>query len=139
MDTRVTACPFCNATVPLPVTLPASQKIPCPRCGESVPVRPSTLNGVVSPPVASSPAVSQVRLATPAWSNRKVAAIVLGIMALMAAISLVYALRTTELRRSHDFLPEPPAPPPVVTTTPPIELTGLGYLPANCTAVIGLH
>ena len=48
MDTRVTACPFCNATVPLPATLPASQKVPCPRCGESVPVRPSTLNGVLA-------------------------------------------------------------------------------------------
>jgi hypothetical protein len=142
MDTRVTACPFCNATVPLPATLPATQKVPCPRCGESVPVRPSTLNGApagqsvtVSPPVGNQPLP-----ATKAWSNRKIAATVLGVMALMATISLVYALRTTEFRRSNDHPAGPHVPPlPAVTATPPTELTGLEYLPANCTAVVGLH
>lgn len=135
MDTRVIACPFCNAAVPLP---PTGLKVACPRCGESVPVRPSGRNGetLVPPPTAGL-----LLPATPARSNRQVAAVVLGVMALMAAIALVYALHTTELRRSHDYLPGPTAPPlpPVVMTTPPAALTGLGYLPANCTAVVGLH
>ena len=34
---------LCNATVPLPATLPATQKVSCPRCGESVPVREGEL------------------------------------------------------------------------------------------------
>src|SRR3954470_12174304 len=138
MDTRVTACPFCNATVPLPATLPAPQKVPCPRCGESVPVRPSALNGVPTGPAAtaSSPIGGRALPTTKAWSNRKTAAMVLGVMAFMGTASLVYRLRTTAFRRSNDYPPEPPALPlPAVTTTPPAELTGLGYLPANCTAV----
>src|SRR5439155_19388861 len=34
-----TACPYCNAAVPVPEPVPADRRVPCPRCGEEVTVR----------------------------------------------------------------------------------------------------
>jgi hypothetical protein len=60
-------------------------------------------------------------------------------MALMAVIAVVFILKTVQFRRANDHLPEPPLPPAAATATPPGKLAGLGYLPADCTALAALH
>jgi hypothetical protein len=66
---------------------------------------------------------------------------VLGVMGLMAAVGLAFALLTVQVRRSHDFKPKPtnPVVAPVAEAVPPIRLAALGYLPPDTNFVAGFH
>ncbi len=131
------ACPYCNAAVPLPASTPAG-RLPCPRCGEEVPVRTSLANGDVGPdePSAIPPSPHPAPEQRP--SNRAIARIIVSSMLLMAAVTLVYALRTTEQRRANDFKTES-RPATVPSPTPPAEWSALGYLPDDVQALAGIR
>src|SRR5947209_928802 len=101
------SCPYCNALLPEIRPAPGSTRLLCPRCGESFPYRGSLL----SP--ESPGALSQARengadplpqgIATPAWSNRKLALVLLAGMGVVGSVFLVAALLTQTVRREHDL------------------------------------
>jgi hypothetical protein len=83
-------------------------------------------------------------------ANRRLAAVVLGVMLLMAGIGLAYALQTEAFRRANDkgLVKRPsrrqPAQPADTDPGPakilaPARLAGLGYLLPGTTAVAGIH
>ena len=155
MGTEPLACPYCNALVPVADAAAVGRRIPCPRCGEAFTLRqppPAPSPDLQSAPVAGLPAVAAANLD---WerrlrsgrNNRILAGAVLGVMGVMAAVGLAYALYTVTDRRAHDTaLPPPPrrspladlpAPAPVVT--PPAALAALRWLPADCTLIAGVQ
>jgi hypothetical protein len=123
------SCPYCNSQVNLTGPLEVGQRIPCPRCGEQFPFHPAQkekgeasnadqggrieegITNAVPKPFAPGFAIRDPRSATPPtgrWSNRTVAAVLLGGMAVMALLGLVFALMTESVRRAHDKqLPKP--------------------------------
>src|SRR5688572_3480143 len=111
----MTNCPFCNAELPDEPTRHAA----CPRCGEIVPT------------AATSAVVN--RDETPATEERmpngRIALFVVIAMFTMATIGLVFALKTTEHRRSIDTRGQEKAEPAAATNVKPTELAGLGYVP----------
>ena len=76
----------------------------CPRCGEMFSYRPAeeVINRAprFAEPVSNhhEPAGSS----GPVFSNKTVAAAVLGVMAVMAVVGLLFALQTESVRRAHD-------------------------------------
>jgi hypothetical protein len=124
MPTDTISCPYCNAYVTVPEARSPGQRVLCPRCGESFsyrqptegePERPTSIATASGSPAADQLARSVMRRP----SNRAMAAAVLGLMLLMALISLMVGLKTVPFRRSHD------------------PLDPLAFLPAD-TNVIGL-
>ena len=117
------SCPYCNAYVTAPEARYPGQRVSCPRCGESFSYRRPTEDEPELPSGATAAGTSAGdRLARPVVrrpSNRAMAAAVLGLMLIMALISLVVGLKTVSFRRSHD------------------AVDPLAFLPAD-TNVIGL-
>jgi hypothetical protein len=149
-------CPFCNARVTATPGLIAGSRITCSRCGEPFPLKtdiqippgitPGAPQGFASPTLPP--------MGKPYRRNRLVAGVVLGVMGVMAATGLAYALLTQDTRREHDKalprrsrrpalppLKEKEKEPPVVAVDPvvPARLAALGYLPADTGFVAGLH
>src|SRR5260370_39776410 len=86
MSVSIIACPYCNAHVPRPHPIPPGGRVLCPRCGEMFSYRPSD-EGDNQPPQFGEPAWNnqeQSGSSVPAFSNKTVAAAVLGGMAFMA-------------------------------------------------------
>src|SRR5262245_35385379 len=105
-----TTCPFCNATV-------TRAGVPCPRCGELVPVKgEAAIAGATAYGAPAEPPIPPT-----GWTNRQIGLSVLGLMAFMAAVGLGYALKTVEWRRSHDKPEEERAP---VSIVHPADLHG---------------
>jgi len=138
------------------------QRVLCPRCGESFTVlaTQTASAGIQAEPPA--PALSTTITTSPpvpgtipgTAGTRKprnwiIAALVLGVMGLMATVGLTFALYTQAERRANDLglkqrprrhlLPfdrpdtEPAAP------TRPAELAGLGYVPPGSNVLLGLQ
>ena len=155
MNTEQLACPYCNAFVSVAAGAAVGQRVPCPRCGEAFTLRQPPPLGPVG--VQSIPAVLiappgvdfEVERRLRAGRNKRLtAAALLGVMGLMAAVSLAYALYTVSDRRAHDTaMPAPQrrsplqdlalAPTPAVT--PPASLEALRWLPPDCTVVAGVQ
>lgn len=132
MSMMTRSCPFCNADSPIPAGTRDGQRVWCVRCGEAFAYRgPTVSEGVV--PIRNEP--EPVRP-----SNRKVAFAVLGVMAFMATLGVIYAVSTVHFRRSNDR-PKTNRQDDVlaVRTVAPSELAGLRYLPTNTHIVAGLH
>jgi hypothetical protein len=125
------ACPYCNSFVAVPEQVGTDQRVPCPRCGASFPYRVQKANGITpSSPSDDQPqpfAANSSGLDTPyaapprRWSNRTIGAIVLGGMAVMAVLGLVFALNTQSERRSRD------------------PVNPLGYLPSDTNVIASVH
>jgi hypothetical protein len=122
------------------------QRIRCPRCQELFPYHGQP-GAETTGEARSGSGPSQAMLAAPSaaavsgsrrLSNRALARIVVGVMALMAAVALLFAWHTTDERRQHDGqkAEEEPEPVPVVA---PGKLAGLGYLPADVNWLAGIH
>ena len=153
MDNESPTCPYCNAFVPVDPAAKAGQRVPCPRCGEAFTLRQPTVgtNGVqVMPSVLTAPSAVDFdmhRRLQVGTRKRITAAAVLGVMGLMAAIGLAYALYTVHDRRVHDTAMPPPhhrsplqdlaMPTPAVT--PPAALEALRWLPPDVTVVAGVQ
>src|SRR6267378_6971691 len=98
----IISCPYCNAHVPRPDSMPGARVL-CPRCGEMFPYR--LTEGVDDSPRFADPARNEIEglgSAGPGVSNKAVAAAVLGVMLVMAVAGLIFALQTETLRRAHD-------------------------------------
>jgi hypothetical protein len=157
MTAEPISCPYCNSLVP-----PASgPRLTCPRCGESFAhrdqvsangpptdefsaARPEPAAGYARTPVAYAPGSPDVGSpyalgrSSPV-SNRTIARIVVGVMALTAAAGLTFALLTVHARRSHDYRQGASQPAPAVRQVLPGRLAGLGYLPADANIVAAIH
>jgi hypothetical protein len=132
MVTASVHCPYCNATISLNPDAAAGPRIQCPHCHDSFPNRAVT-NGQASSALAEL-AGSNLRL-----SNATLARLIVGGMALLAVVGLIYALATVNYRRSKDFKSVTAATPPPVKPTSPANLPALGYLPEDCCVVAGIH
>jgi len=128
MNNLTVHCPYCNFQLIRPAGAEPGTRLACPRCGErfqcrtagaenitSLPSRPGVddrmrsgiHNEPMSPKAAESwsgdvpqPIPPHPRLPV---SNRVIAFVVLGVMALMALLGGVYAWRTVLMRRLDDF------------------------------------
>jgi hypothetical protein len=126
----------------VPLTAPAGpgQRVHCPRCEEVFLVRGAADQGAVNGPQSSDVPAGFAEPAPRRWSNRSVAAAILGVMALMALIGFSWAWVTTESRRKRDHLSPPEGPVTVRTVViAPSRLAGLAYLPADVNILAGLH
>ena len=97
-----------------------------------------------------SPTTQQSRaFVKPLRANRRVALILLGVMACMFAGALAFALSTQSFRRQNDKgitqgrpKRRPPlddAPTSDNTPTPPAQLAALGWLPRESSLLVGVH
>src|SRR5262245_22903400 len=113
MASELVSCPYCNAYVTLPGgAIEDGQRLLCSRCGETFDFRGFPREAIVEklphPLTAYSPHPETASSAGPpefvrrSWSNRAIAAVVLGGMAAMATIGLLFSLATENTRRAHD-------------------------------------
>ena len=153
-------CPFCNAQLPIDSPRAIGVKTLCPRCQEPLPPALELANksGLsvqegISPtnptgqghgqPLADS---VQEGLSLgdhsfppkPRRANRVLGLYLVGGMAVVALVTLVFALRTTGARRANDFRGKfRPGTERIIQA--PAELTGLGYLPEGTNLIAGVH
>lgn len=111
-------CPYCNSHVPIAEPLAEGQRVPCPRCGAAFPYHAAQ---TLHPDTVSATSAPAAWPATRRRSNWLIAGGVLGVMALMAAVGLMYALKTKPDRRDRD----PKGP--------------LGYVPGDCNVLAAVH
>jgi hypothetical protein len=149
MTTESLTCPYCNASLGIQAGWSAGQRIVCPRCGDSFPLRLS--DSFTDRPRPPQPAETSLTTELPnkeedplpsRWSNRLIGGLVLCVMLFMAGGGLVFMLMTQEQRRAHDTsrpprrpgkqrsLPEMEEVPRVVSVAPD-KLAALGYLPSG--------
>src|SRR5258708_2048245 len=84
-------CPYCNAPATIPPGTKVGQRIPCTRCGDSFALRPGQQAFTATPP-ASLPTISEQPLHRPTpRRNWLVGGTVLGVMVVMATVSLTFA------------------------------------------------
>jgi hypothetical protein len=139
-------CPYCNTRVAQSVPMHAGERVNCPRCGESFAYRPPE-EGVNGQGEGTAGLPAHFAAAKPASppraSNRKTALCVLGIMGLMAALGLTWALATVGFRRANDTKNRrnDVIVPPGQGGAPasPAELVALGYLPPDVNVVAGFQ
>jgi phage FluMu protein Com len=148
MSVQTLTCPYCNAAFARQASWSAGQRIICPRCGDSFPLRlEESLTGRPRSPQPSSTAITAeapaAEVSLPArWSNRLIGGVVLGVMLLMAGGGLAFMLLTQEQRRAYDTSRPPrrpgkqrPVPEednvPLVASVAPDKLAALGYLPSG--------
>src|SRR5215475_7563275 len=114
MTSEVLTCPYCNASIGVPPGVTAGQQILCPRCGDTFPLRfvdsftgqPAPTGSDISPGLPaeqSDPRLAGSYITTSGRrSNRLIAALVLGVMLVMAGSGLAFMLLTQDVRRAHD-------------------------------------
>jgi hypothetical protein len=143
MATQTLTCPYCNAAIDTETSRTAGQRIVCPRCGDAFTLRPSdAFTNQPPPPPVETGITATPPIAPPArWSNRMIAAVVLGVMFVMAGVGLAFMLATQKERRAHDTSRPPRRPgrqpgliepeQPAVAAVAPDRLAALGYLPSG--------
>lgn len=139
MSVETSSCPYCNALLPAGGARPTGQRPACPRCGELLPVRPEAIQAN-APQLAGTGQPTEpalIDLARPRPSRQTIRGVVLGIMTVMAILSLTFAWSTIDKRRSRD--PRPPRTPVAEPVLPPIEWPALGWLPPETNAVAAVH
>src|SRR5207237_6148071 len=108
-------------------------RIPCARCGEPLPA-----HLVQDCSVAAAPPPPAAAAAPSRWTNRTIGLSILGAMFFMAAVGLTLALVTTKWRRHNDYRTRRDTTAPVAVRAP-VELKGLGFLPADANVVLCLQ
>ncbi|HEY7327381.1 MAG TPA: hypothetical protein VH592_07075 [Gemmataceae bacterium] len=149
MTTETLTCPYCNAAISIQAGCSAGQRIVCPRCGDSFPLRSN--DSFTDRPRPSQPAQTGISAELPnkeevplpsRWSNRLIGCGVVCVMLFMAGGGLVFMLMTQEQRRAYDTSRPPRRPGkqrsvpeveevPRVVSVAPDKLAALGYVPAR--------
>jgi len=111
------ACPYCNASMPMPDPVPASRKVSCVRCGESFPVQVHESATIVDSPNRPAPPAPVKR------RNRRIGLLVVGVMAVVFVGVLIYAIYSRGQRGTRT-LAESPA---------------LGYLPDDTNVIAAVN
>jgi hypothetical protein len=139
-------CPYCNAIQTNLSAVRAGQMVTCVRCQESFRSLADVGRG------ENIPRDLQVVPIKPLYTkpNIQVAAMVLGVMTVMAGIGLTYALMTVKDRRANDSglkesishkrprqLDVPDLPP--VEAVRPYNLAALRLLPGDMDVLLGIH
>ncbi|MCI0377203.1 MAG: hypothetical protein L0215_06345 [Gemmataceae bacterium] len=159
-SSHILACPYCNAQFAAEKLERHSDKACCPRCGEPLPLgvdsrimsatlhtaisrgdlRPVGTADISAPPETGTleKPLSMPSSKTRAAANRRTLLVLLGIMTLLAAVGLTYALLTVDYRREKDYRPKKYTHEPVAVA-PTGELAGLGYLPAGSNLVVAVN
>src|SRR5689334_18775416 len=115
------SCPYCNTRVPISAAWQTGQRVPCPRCGELFLYRPGeSQGGQTAPAMQTVPAGDALRSRTSAepgpsprepvppphrLSNRFIAGVIVGVMAIVALLSVVFVWDPDLIRRGDFFLP----------------------------------
>jgi hypothetical protein len=90
MSAELLTCPYCNAEVTVARGTPAGRRVPCPRCGETFPYRPSegvttapppSLQMTAEPPAPEVPATDSFRFKL---------GLLVGIVGAVGTVTLVY-------------------------------------------------
>jgi hypothetical protein len=161
MTTEPVTCPYCNALVTVAPGTPGGRRVPCQRCGESFTLSPlagPATTDIGTGPTAPAPvaapddfAARRMWIGGAPGRNRRLAVIILGVMACMAAGALAFALTTEKFRRDNDkgiTQAHPKRRPPLddeatpagpVTPTPPARLDALAWLPKDTNLVAGVN
>lgn len=138
--TLVLCCPYCNSR--FADSQGPGPRVRCPRCGDSFP-RQAAGTEVNDEATAPSPGAGPVPAVEALSSNRKVARLVLAVMAGMAVLGLAFALWSQPFRRANDRrgprAGTAPLAPLTLRVLTPEELPALGYLPADSAVVAGVH
>ena len=128
-------CPYCNAYVTVPAGKSEDgQRLLCSRCGESFAFRGIPGEASSETPTAFSTQPLPVNITAPepirrAWSNRAIAGIILGGMAVMALIGVLTSLATQSVRREHDAgLPKDRTLPLYLAVFVAIWVVGLAFV-----------
>ena len=155
MNTEPLTCPYCNALVPASDQAAAGRRVPCPRCGEAFTLRRPL--PAPSPELQTGPSVSLTapygaefdveRRLRMRRGNRLLAGVVFGVMGVMGAVGLSFALYTQPERRANDTRMPPPVrksplaeqAPDGQPARPPAALEALHWLPANTTLIAGVQ
>jgi hypothetical protein len=140
-----TSCPYCNAIMPVSQPTTSSPAPTCPRCGEKLPAR--LLHAIATEPTAPPAGadyltqvdLDSLRASEQRPSKKTIRGVVVGVMAIMALLSFLYAWNTVETRRARDPKMPSPLPPPAERRVPPIELAALGYLPPETSVIAAVH
>jgi hypothetical protein len=142
------ACPYCNAELPVLGTPPATSQAACPRCGEPISADRFPVANATPPAQNRSnattsgfPPPSTVHTADESPSEirqRKRATLfaVLAVMCGMAAMALIFALFTRDIRRKRD--PKPRLPTDTEAAERPAELRALCFLPNGTNVAVGI-
>jgi hypothetical protein len=161
MTTEPVTCPYCNALVTVAPGTAGGERVPCRRCGESFTLSPlaaPATTDIGTGPPAQAPAHAPDFSATRHWSigrspgaDRRLALLILGVMACMAAGALAFALSTQSFRRDNDkgiTQPHPKRRAPLdddvtpggaATPTPPAKLDALAWLPKDTNLIAAVH
>ncbi|HWG41214.1 MAG TPA: hypothetical protein VN688_00400 [Gemmataceae bacterium] len=151
MTTETLTCPYCNASINVQPGLTTGQRITCPRCGDTFPLR--HLDAIVG---QSRPVPPETRITAdapsiepPRRSPWLVGGAIVGMMLLMAGGGLAFMLMTQDQRRAHDTSRPPRRPGrqpgiiepdnPAIASVPPDKLAALGYLPPKVNFLVGAH
>ena len=124
------SCPFCNAAFDVPDPPPA--RTACPRCGERAPGEPRGVS-----PRVESPTRSLTAHGSPPNKRRSPQAAILFVAA-MGLLGLGIGL-FVQSRNAKEPTPNPEPLDAPAAATPPLELAGLGYLPADCNVVAAVQ
>lgn len=126
------SCPSCNTAFSLDA-IPANHRASCPRCGDVFPVRGVSTESEDKEqktedrgePTAFFPNTNhEIPKAGLSPLRAVLVALTLGLIGLAAGFAVYYTREKPK--------PAPPEPPPELITISPAQLSGLGYLPAEC-------
>jgi hypothetical protein len=125
---RSLTCPYCNASLDGPAAVIAG-RVACPRCAEPL---PAGMAAQVQAPDRAGAGTAQ-----PAGPLLTTAA-VLGIMGVMAAVGLAYALWTTQFRRDNDFRSRKGTS-ALAQAGSGAQVAGLGLVPAQSNVLAAIN
>ena len=121
------SCPYCNHEFAPAET---AGRVTCPRCGEAVPVR-----GARRP--AAAPKSDAPFDIGPMVRQRLKQAFVVAFLIMVVIAGFAFRKFRQEQKRTE--IPSPVVLPPATHATPPLELRGLGYLPASSNLVFAVQ
>jgi hypothetical protein len=134
MPVRV-SCPYCNTAFDL-AAVPPARRSPCPRCGESVPVRGESEEPGPPPSLNGEPAPVHHAAPPPRSAGLLVASVGLTLLVLAGFAVWIFVLRPANPSGPSTSATKPTLAP---ATKPPPILSGLKYLPRDTQVLLAVQ